>query len=46
MKILKLFQKLKRNLLKLQDDDGFECDDIELIEHWIKESLIRTGAFR
>ena len=23
------------------DDDGFECDDIELIEEWIKENLSR-----
>ena len=39
MKISGLFLKLKRNLLKLLDDDGFECDDIEHIESWIKESL-------
>ena len=30
---------MKRNFLKFIDDDGFECDDIEHIEKWIKESL-------
>ena len=26
---------------EILDDDGFECDDIELIEKWIKDSLSR-----
>jgi sugar (pentulose or hexulose) kinase len=25
----------------IKDEDGFECDDIELIEKWIKESIAR-----
>lgn len=38
---LKVVSETEEKFLEIKDDDGFECDDIELIEKWIKESLIR-----
>ncbi len=37
----KVVSEDERRFAEIKDDDGFECDDIELIESWIKESLIR-----
>jgi sugar (pentulose or hexulose) kinase len=38
---LKVISETEVKFTEIKDDDGFECDDIELIEKWIKESLIR-----
>jgi sugar (pentulose or hexulose) kinase len=36
----KIVSEAEEKFAEVQDDDGFECDDIELIEQWIKKSLI------
>jgi sugar (pentulose or hexulose) kinase len=36
---LKLILEQEIRVAEKHDDDGFECDDIELIEKWIKESI-------
>jgi sugar (pentulose or hexulose) kinase len=36
---LKVVSETEQKFAEILDDDGFECDDIELIELWIKESL-------
>ena len=36
---LKVVSETEQKFSEIIDDDGFECDDIEHIEHWIKESL-------
>jgi len=38
---LKVVSETEQKFVEIKDDDGFECDDIELIEQWIKESIIR-----
>ena len=35
----KIVSEIEEKFIEIQDDDGFECDDIEHIEAWIKESL-------
>ena len=37
----KIVSEIEEKFAEIQDDDGFECDDIEHIENWIKESLTR-----
>jgi sugar (pentulose or hexulose) kinase len=36
---LKVVSETEQKFPQITDDDGFECDDIELIVNWIKESL-------
>lgn len=36
---LKVISEKEEKFAQVTDDDGFECDDIEHIERWIKESL-------
>jgi sugar (pentulose or hexulose) kinase len=36
---LKIVSEIEEKFSESVDDDGFECDDIEHIERWIKESL-------
>jgi sugar (pentulose or hexulose) kinase len=36
---LKIISEEEHKFPEITDDDGFECDDIELIEGWIKESV-------
>ena len=36
---LKIVSETEEKFSEIKDDDGFDCDDIELIEKWIKESL-------
>ncbi|MCX6320795.1 MAG: FGGY family carbohydrate kinase [Bacteroidia bacterium] len=38
---LKVVSETEQKFAEIKDDDGFECDDIEHIERWIKESIIR-----
>ncbi len=35
----KIISEKEETFPLIQDDDGFDCDDIELIEHWIKTSI-------
>ena len=35
----KIVSEIEEKFAEVQDDDGFECDDIEHIEQWIRESL-------
>jgi sugar (pentulose or hexulose) kinase len=35
----KIVSEIEEKFVEIYDDDGFECDDIENIERWIKESL-------
>jgi sugar (pentulose or hexulose) kinase len=37
----KIVSEIEVKFAEIQDDDGFECDDIVRIEQWIKESLGR-----
>lgn len=37
---LKVVSEDEHRFAEITDDDGFECDDIELIERWIRESLV------
>jgi sugar (pentulose or hexulose) kinase len=37
---LKVVSETEQEFAGILDDDGFECDDIELIERWIKETII------
>ena len=36
---LRVVSETEQKFSEITDDDGFECDDIEHIENWIKESL-------
>lgn len=36
---LKIVSESEKKFDEIKDDDGFECDDIELIESWIKETV-------
>jgi sugar (pentulose or hexulose) kinase len=38
---LKIVSESEQKFPEIVDDDGFECDDIEHIENWIKESVSR-----
>jgi len=45
---LKLLSEEETQFEELVDDDGFECDNIGLIEEWVKESisgLIHSGKY-
>jgi len=45
---LKLLSEEETQFEELPDDDGFECDNIGLIEKWVKESisrLIHSGKY-
>ena len=45
---LKLVSESEEKFAQVMDDDGFECDDIDLIEKWIKQSvskLVRSDQF-
>ncbi len=35
----KIVSEIEEHFAEILDDDGFECDDIEHIESWIKDSL-------
>lgn len=37
---LKLISETEEKFAQIKDDDGFECDDIELIEKWIRKSAL------
>jgi sugar (pentulose or hexulose) kinase len=39
----KIISEIEEKFSEVLDDDGFECDDIEHIELWIKESLSRLA---
>jgi sugar (pentulose or hexulose) kinase len=36
----KIVSEIEEKFAEILDDDGFECDDIEHIERWIKESFL------
>jgi len=36
---LKIISETEEKFPVIKDDDGFDCDDIDLIEKWIKESI-------
>jgi sugar (pentulose or hexulose) kinase len=36
---LKVVSETEERFAEIRDDDGFECDDIDLIESWIKASV-------
>ena len=38
---LKVVSETEEKFAEIKDDDGFECDDIEQIEKWIKESVTK-----
>jgi sugar (pentulose or hexulose) kinase len=38
---LKLVSEIEEKLAQIIDDDGFECDDIDLIEKWIRKSILK-----
>jgi sugar (pentulose or hexulose) kinase len=38
---LNVISETEQKFAVIKDEDGFECDDIELIENWIKESVVR-----
>lgn len=38
---LKVVSETEQKFPEILDDDGFGCDDIDLIERWIKDSIIR-----
>jgi sugar (pentulose or hexulose) kinase len=38
---LKVVSETEQKFAETKDEDGFECDDIELIERWIKDSIIK-----
>jgi sugar (pentulose or hexulose) kinase len=37
---LKVVSESEQRFAEIKDDDGFECDDIDLIEKWIRNSVI------
>ncbi len=37
---LKLISEIEGKFDQIKDDDGFECDNIEFIEKWIRESIL------
>jgi sugar (pentulose or hexulose) kinase len=38
---LKLVSEIEEKFAQIRDDDGFECDDIDLIEKWIRKSILK-----
>jgi hypothetical protein len=40
---LKVVSESEQRFPVKQDDDGFECDDIELIEKWIRDSVVQLA---
>jgi len=38
---LKVVDETEQKFAEIPDDDGFECDNIDLIEKWIKESILK-----
>ncbi len=38
---LRIVSETEQRFAEIRDDDGFECDDIDLIETWIKDSVTR-----
>jgi sugar (pentulose or hexulose) kinase len=40
---LKVISETEQRFAEITDDDGFGCDDIDLIENWIKESVIKLA---
>ena len=44
--ILRVVSETEQKFAEIKDDDGFECDDIELIESWIKEISDQLAEFR
>jgi sugar (pentulose or hexulose) kinase len=36
---LKLVLEIEEKFTEVKDEDGFECDDIDLIEEWIRDSI-------
>jgi sugar (pentulose or hexulose) kinase len=40
---LKVVSETEQRFPEIRDDDGFECDDIELIEKWIRETVLRLA---
>ena len=40
---LKVVSETEQRFAEIKDDDGFECDDIDLIESWIKESVSKLA---
>jgi sugar (pentulose or hexulose) kinase len=45
---LKLVSETEEKFAQIKDDNGFECDDIDLIEKWIKKSiskLVRSDIY-
>ena len=38
---LKLVSETEEKFTQIKDDDGFECDDIDQIEKWIKKSIAK-----
>ncbi len=41
---LKIISEAEQRFPEITDDDGFECDDIDLIETWIRESVARLAT--
>jgi sugar (pentulose or hexulose) kinase len=41
---LKVVSEVEHRFPEIKDDDGFECDDIELIESWIRDSVMRLST--
>ena len=37
---LQIISETEEKFPVIEDDDGFECDDIDLIEKWIKKSML------
>jgi sugar (pentulose or hexulose) kinase len=40
---LKPVSQIEEKFAETKDDDGFECDDIEHIETWIRDSIVRLA---
>jgi sugar (pentulose or hexulose) kinase len=40
---LKIISENEQKFAETKDDDGFECDDIDLIEIWVKDSIFRLA---
>ena len=38
---LKLISESEEKFDQIRDDDGFECDNIEFIEKWIRETIVK-----
>jgi sugar (pentulose or hexulose) kinase len=38
---MKVVHEAEQKFSEIKDDDGFDCDDVELIEKWIKSSILK-----